>query len=126
MRSAASPFAKQILQCIFRFRYFLVCFTFYDHWNSMGRWEDGLMMGFFLLGSWAQAIEGLQRGGPSSIRSVFIEDMPVESQVVGALGDLYLQIWMVVMVVSKDFFQFSSLLGAWGRLRLLTHIFQVG
>ena len=43
-------------------------------------WEDGLMMPGNPL---AQAIEGLQRGGPSSIRSVFIEDMPVESQVVG-------------------------------------------
>lgn len=50
----------------------------------MGRWIDD---GFF--SAWvpgirlAQDIEGLQRGGPSSIRSVFIEDMPVESQVVG-------------------------------------------
>eukprot|EP00434_Breviolum_minutum_P045104 symbB.v1.2.040367.t1/scaffold7174.1/size12882/2 len=41
-------------------------------------WEDGLMMPGNPL---AQAIEGLQRGGPSSIRSVFIEDMPVKAMI---------------------------------------------
>ena len=42
----------------------MVCFTFYDHWNSMGRWIDD---GFFLLGSresvWLKTSRGSKEEG---------------------------------------------------------------